>query len=187
MASKAILAAASLAALFIGGAGDAQAASTILSNGLASFCSGFAQDGRQDVGSLQTCDLAIETEMLNRHDRAGTYVNRGVIRMRRREYDEAEADFKRALKLEPELGEAFVNRGAALVAQRRYGEALAEIDKGLTLGSDEPEKAYYNRALANEGLDDMKAAYFDYLKALELKPGWDRPQTELARFTVVRQ
>jgi tetratricopeptide (TPR) repeat protein len=187
MASKAIWAAAGLAALCIGGAGETQAASTILSNGLASFCSGFAQDGRDDAGSLQTCNLAIETEMLNRHDRAGTYVNRGVIHMRRKDYDEAQADFNRALKLEPKLGEAFVNRGAAFVAQRRYAEALAEIDRGLALGPDEPEKAYYNRALANEGLDDMKAAYLDYLKALELKPGWDRPQTELTRFTVVRQ
>ena len=36
-------------------------------------------------------------------------------------------------------------------------------------------------------LDDLKAAYFDYKKAVELKPDWDMPQKELARFTVERR
>ena len=61
---------------------------------------------------------------------------------------------------------------------------LTEIDRGLSMNPEEPEKAYFNRALANEGLDDMKAAYLDYMKALELAPNWDAPRHELSRFTV---
>ena len=60
------------------------------------------------------------------------------------------------------------------------------LDLLVLLGPEEPEKAYYNRGLANEGLDDVKAAYFDYLRALELKPDWPIPQRELRRFSVVR-
>lgn len=60
----------------------------------------------------------------------------------------------------------------------------AEIDKGLTLAPEEPEKAYYNRGLAHEGLADLKAAYFDYRRAAELKPDWPIPQRELGRFSV---
>ena len=85
-----------------------------------------------------------------------------------------------------DMGEAYVNRGGALVGQKRYMEALLEIDKGLALGPEEPEKAYYNRALANEGLDDITAAYFDYRRAVELAPEWDIPKRELLRFSVAR-
>ena len=68
----------------------------------------------------------------------------------------------------------------------RLGLRLEDINRALDLGVEEPEKAYFNRALAHEGLDDMKAAYLDYQKALELKPEWEPPKRELARFTVRR-
>jgi len=133
------------------------------------------------------CTLALEGEMLNNRDRAGTFINRGVLRLRRAEFDSATSDFNRAMKLKPDMGEAYINRGAASVGQHRYREGLDDLNKALELGVDEPEKAYYNRALAYEGLDDLKAAYFDYQKAVELKPDWDAPRRELARFSVRRQ
>lgn len=187
MTSRMALTAALMAAVTMGGASQAQAAVSVFSNGLASFCSHFARDGRDDNAALETCNLSLETEAMNRDDRAGTLVNRGIIKLRRKSYRDARADFDAALRLEPEMGEAWVNRGASFVAERRYAEALPEIDKGLSLGADEPEKAYYNRALAHEGLDDLKAAYLDYLKALELKPDWEMPATDLKRFTVSRR
>ncbi len=162
----------------------ANASAFVLGSGLAGVCSRAAIGGLSDNKSLETCSLSLETELLSGRELAGTYVNRGVIELRRKEYGRAQADFDRAVKIAPDMGEAFVNRGAAYIAQRQYATGLAEIDKGLKLGSDEPEKAYYNRALANEGLDDMKAAYFDYLKASELAPDWDAPKKELTRFTV---
>ena len=75
-------------------------------------------------------------------------------------------------------------RGAAFVGTSRYGEGLSQIDQGLALGVKDPEKAYYNRAIANENLGDVTAAYRDYSKAAELAPTWDAPKTELARFSV---
>ncbi|HEX6860289.1 MAG TPA: hypothetical protein VF138_08860 [Caulobacteraceae bacterium] len=162
------------------------AATTVLGNGLAGICSQYAKAGADEDDALEVCTIALETEAMNRRDRAGTYVNRGVIRMRRQEYGAARRDFDIAVKLQPDMGEAFVNRGGALVGEKRYMEALLEIDKGLALEPEEPEKAWYNRGLANEGLADLKAAYFDYLKAQELAPDWDIPQRELKRFTVTR-
>jgi len=165
-------------------AGQAQAATTVLGNGLASICSKAAIAGSDDPKALEICTMALETEAMNRRDRAGTFVNRGVLKMRRQDYAAARTDFNTATRLQPTMGEAFVNRGAALVGEKRYVEALVDIDKGLALQPEEPEKAYYNRGLANEGLDDTKAAYFDYLKALELAPDWDIVKRELTRFTV---
>jgi tetratricopeptide (TPR) repeat protein len=165
---------------------QSDAAITVLGNGLANVCSQAAQAGSDDLAALETCTLALETEFMKRRDRAGTFVNRGVIKMRRKDYGAARKDFDTAVRLQPDMGEAFVNRGAALVGQKRYAEALADINKGLELGPEELEKAYYNRAMAHEGLDDIKGAYFDYLRALEIKPDWDIAQQQLTRFTVVR-
>lgn len=164
----------------------ASGAAFVIGGGMANACSRAAIDGRDDPGAIETCSQALESQPLVRRDRAGTLVNRGVIHLRRQDYKYARKDFDAALKLEPGLGEAFVNRGAALIAQRQYAEGVVEIDRGLALGPDEPEKAYFNRALAHEGLDDMKAAWLDYQKALELRPDWDAPRRELARFTVSR-
>ena len=179
---RVVLVGAALAALVC--AGSAHAATTVLGNGLANLCSREAKDGSSEPAAIDLCSMAIESESLTRHDLAGTYVNRGVIKMRRKAYSDARGDFNIATKLAPDMGEAFVNRGGALVGQRRYAEALQDIDRGLTLNPEEPEKAYYNRGLAHEGLDDVTSAYFDYQRAVALKPDWTPPQRELTRFTV---
>ena len=157
---------------------------TVIGGGMARECSVAALNGENDRRYEAMCTQALDTELLNLRDRAGTYVNRGILKLRRHEYASAQFDFNRAIETKPNLGEAYVNRGAAAVGAKRYADGLADLNKAIELGIDEPEKAYYNRALAFEGLDDMKSAYLDYKKALELKPDWDMPQKELVRFTV---
>jgi len=170
--------------LSLGFAAPASSAAFVLGGGLANACSRFAVDGRSDDYSLNTCTYALETEVMGKRDRAATLVNRGVTRRHRKVYGGPNREFHRAFRLGPAIGEASANRGAALLAQRRWQEGMADIDKGLTLNPDEPEKAYFNRALAWEALDDMEAAWRDYNKALALKPDWEAPRKELARFTV---
>lgn len=186
MTPKVVFASAAIA-ITLGFAAPAASAAFVIGGGLANACSQFALDGRSDDYSLNTCTYALESEALVKRDRAATLVNRGVIQLRRKKYEAANRDFDTAIRLQPAMGEAFVNRGAALIAQRRWQEGMVDIDKGLALGPDEPEKAYFNRALAWEALDDMTAAWRDYSKAVELKPDWDAPRKELARFTVTRQ
>lgn len=183
MTPKVVFASAALA-LSLGFAAPASASVFVLGGGLAEACSRFAIEGRSDDNALSTCTYALDTESLAKRDRAATLVNRGVIELRRKAYAAANRDFDTAIRLQPSMGEAFVNRGAALIAQRRWQDGLADIDRGLALGPDEPEKAYFNRALAWEGLDNLEAAWRDYSRALELRPDWDAPRRELARFTV---
>jgi len=183
MAPKVVFASAALA-ITLGFAAPSEGAVFVLGGGLADACSRFAIAGKTDLHALNTCTYALETEDLIKRDRAGTLVNRGVIRLRRGDYVAAARDFDAAIKLQPTMGEAYVNRGAALLAQRRWAEGKADIDRGLALNPDEPEKAYFNRALAWEHLDDMEQAWRDYTRALELKPDWDAPRKELTRFTV---
>jgi tetratricopeptide (TPR) repeat protein len=163
---------------------QARPAVTVIGAGFAEQCFHAAKDGGDAYAGIADCDRAISGEMLNVHDLAGTYINRGVLNMVVGDYPAARRDFEQSIKLDAALGDAYVNLGAAKIAQRQYADGIADIDHGLTLTPDEPEKAYYNRALAEEALDDVKAAYLDYSKAAELKPNWAAPRLELARFTV---
>lgn len=165
-----------------------RAAFTVFGNGLAQLCSQTAKNLERGIAprqhAIEDCTTAIQYENLPRRDLAGTYINRGILYMNRLAYAEAKRDFDSAIAIAPTIGEAYVDRGAALVGLRSYGEAIADIDRGLALNPDEPEKAYFNRGLANEALDNIPAAYRDYARAAELKPGWTPPLNELSRFTV---
>lgn len=165
-------------------AGAASASVLVVGNDIAVDCSKAAFAGRFDRASIETCTRALQEESLDRRDRAGTLVNRGVMLTRARDYAGARADLDKAVDLEPTLGEAFVNRGVVMMADQSYEQALAEIERGLALGVDEPAKAYYNRALVHEGLADAKSAYLDYRRAQELAPEWEAPRRQLDRFTV---
>ncbi len=166
--------------------GVASASTLVIGSGAAQECSDAAVKGREDNRAVLACTTALQVETLNFRDRARTLVNRGVLQMRQRQFSAARADFDEASNIDPNLGEAYVNRGATFVGEERYREGVEQIDKGLSLGVKDPEKAFYNRGLANEGLGDLTSAYKDYSRASELKPDWPAPKTELARFTVKR-
>jgi tetratricopeptide (TPR) repeat protein len=172
------------AILLVASAGAAHAAVTVIGGGMAQACSQAAVSGESDVKFEKICTEALESEFMVARDRAGTYVNRGVLKLRRGDYQQASQDFSSAARVMPEMAEAYVNRGAASIGQHHYAESLTDINKALALGVEEPAKAYYNRALAYEGLDDAKSAYFDYRKAIEIQPGWNAPKEQLTRFSV---
>ena len=167
-------------------ASAAPASVTVLGGGFAEACSRYAIVGHSERRFEAECTRALEDEVLDRGDRAGTFVNRGVMKLRRMEYEAAKRDFDAAVRLKSDIGEAYVNRGAAFIGLKRYDESLVDLNKGIELGiqASETAKAYYNRAMAYEGVGNVKAAYFDYLKAQELNPDWEAPKHELLRFTV---
>jgi tetratricopeptide (TPR) repeat protein len=154
------------------GAAQAQGSVTVIGGGLAEACSRAALTGKTDIRFEKACSDALDQETLSARDRAGTYVNRGILKLRRANWAAAMKDFNQAVRTKPDLGEAYVNR---------------DLNKGIELGIEEPAKAYYNRALAYEGLDDLKSAYFDYQKAVELSPDWAAPREQLVRFKVSRK
>ena len=174
-------------ALWVGLAGSASAAVTVIADNSAADCSKAALEKRADDASLQFCNQAIDQGALNRDDLTRTYVNRGAVLMNRRDYDAARADLDRAIRLDPSVGDAWMNRGAVDIIEHRYAEGIADTTKGLALGVSEPAKAYFNRAVAYEGIDDERSAYLDYQQALVLKPDWEAPKHELLRFTVSRR
>jgi len=156
----------------------------MVTNEAALTCQDAARFGDVNGAGVDQCTLALQSSGLSQRDLAALHTNRGAIRLQHRQWAEAKDDFDAALKADPDVADAYVDRGAALLGLHKYAEAIADIDRGLALGPDLPEKAYFNRAIADEHLDDMKAAYQDYLKASQLAPNWDAPKAELARFVV---
>ena len=181
---RSVLAVAGLAtALSVLAPWTAAQAITMVIGGQAGECFQLIKSGRFDPPAREICTNAL-TEALNSHDLAGTYVNRGAMELRARDYPAAHADFQAAMRTMPRLGEAHVGEGAYYISQEQYASAEPELTKGLALGVEEPEKAYYFRGIARWGQDDFKGAYFDFKKASELKPGWSLPREQMANFHV---
>ena len=93
-------------ALTFGLAGSAGAAVTVMGDSSAQQCSEAAFHEEADQASMQLCTDAIGQSMLDRRDLAGTYINRGVMWMIRRDYAAARVDFQHAIEIDPALGEA---------------------------------------------------------------------------------
>jgi len=165
----------------------ALASDTIIGGSYAKICAEFARVSAEGGGTapdaIATCDKAIEGELLVTGDLSATHVNRGVLYLPNAPVS-AERDFRAAIALSPISGDTYVDLGAAELAQNRFDNAIADIDKGLSLTLKSPEKAYFDRALAEDDKGDENAAYRDFSTALQLRPGWGQAVQELTRFTV---
>lgn len=166
--------------------GSAQAAVTVLGNGVAHSCYQFAEYGGNTTDGIATCSFALEQETISVRDRAATFVNRGILRARKEDAEGALADYDRGLAMDSTLAEGYVDRGAAMIALQRYDDAVTDIDKGISLGTNSPQIAYYDRAIADEALGNIRAAYEDYKKATEIQPNFQLALDQLSRFRVVR-
>lgn len=166
----------------------ASAAVSILGGGFGRDCYMAAEFKRETRASLAVCSQALEAESLSRRDRAATHVNRGIIHMQARDLPRAIADYEAAIRLEPKLAEAHVNLGIALLhSGGRDREAVAALTRGLEMNPSRPEVAFYSRAVANELLGNVRAAYEDYQAAAAARPEWTEPAEQLKRFSVERR
>jgi tetratricopeptide (TPR) repeat protein len=162
------------------------AASTVcsaLATKAARNCFAAAKFGDVHGNGVEDCTAAIASGLPD-EVKTRVLVNRGVIRLSDRQAARAIEDFDKAIAMNGQIGDAYTNRGAARLSLKQFEEARADIDKGIAIGSGEPQRAYYNRGLADEHLGDNKAAYLDFLKAAMLDPKWAAPKSELARFSV---
>lgn len=178
------------AALLLGAsalAPHANAAVTVLGNGLGASCFQAAELGTDPKSSIQTCTLAIEQEPLSLSDRAATYINRGILRSQIGDQNGALADYNQGITLDANHGEGYVDRGATYIVLQRYDDALNDLNKGIAMGAHKPHIAYYDRAIVDEAMGNVRAAYEDYKKAVQLEPDFALASEQLTRFKVVRK
>ena len=166
----------------------AAASVMVIGNSSARLCYEAAESTiTPQMDDLRRCDMALRDEALSSRDMVATYVNRGIVKLRRGNIDQAIADFDSAIDRDPDQPEAYLNKGAALMRLQSAGEARQLFSMALERNTTRPELAHYGRAIANETLGNVRDAYQDYRRASELSPQWQEPLTELARFRVVPQ
>ena len=183
MFGKAVLAVAATAAL--AGAANAHSVSVLGSNADAIACFRAADAEVRRPDALEPCTAALRNRDLTTYDRMATFVNRGIVRFRIEDFNGAIADFDEAMRIEPDQPDAMINRGITMLAAGHDVEqSVSFIERGLAGGPQRPWVGYYGRAVANELAGRDAAAYRDYQRAQQLRPGWELPRRALARFTV---
>ena len=182
---KALVLAASAAA--IAAAIPASAAVLTVGGSFAEGCYRFAESRVGTVEAVDLCDRAFTEQALSYEDEFATHVNRGIVLMHRRDFTAAQADFDRAVAMIPNRGEPWLNMAVLRMKQGDSAGAIPLFDRALALGTEVPEAAYYGRGLAHEDQGNLKAAYADLRKAVELRPKWQEPARELARYQVRRR
>ncbi len=165
----------------------AQALVAVIGSGLAHDCFIAAKAGIDPRGGIATCDEALAEEALDPRARAGTYVNRAVMKVALGQLDAAMADYNSGLAIYPGLGDGYVDRGAALIALKRYDDAMVDINKGIGLGQTYEQIGYYNRGVAEFFLGRVTESYFDFKKALEIAPDFKLASEQLKNFVVTRK
>jgi tetratricopeptide (TPR) repeat protein len=177
IAPLALVAAASIAV-------PAAASVVTMGAGYAESCYLAADAHNASRQAMDACDKALTEEAITPQDRVATYVNRGILFLRRAKIHEANADFDTALKLDPNQAEAWLNKA---IAHARFGkpvDALPFVAKALELNTRRPALAYFVRAMGLEDSGNIAGAYRDLKRAQQLEPGWKEPAIELRRFQV---
>lgn len=107
------------------------------------------------------------------------YNNRGIAWCNEGNYDQAMADFNKALELNPRSAEIFSNRGIIWFYMGKYDLAIDDYDKALGI-DPHCAKAYTNRGAAWFCKGNHDLAISDYNKALEIDPDCIETKRQLA-------
>ncbi|WP_309602945.1 hypothetical protein [Sphingomonas sp.] len=158
-----------------------------IGNSTARDCYEAAVARSADRNSFYHCDIALDQEALSRKDKAATLVNRGALYLRGHNYRSAGRDFNAALRTDSTNAEAWLNLAIISLQQGGSSDAMPMIEKSLTLNTVRQALAYYSRAIANERMGRVRAAYDDLQRAHSLAPDWREPTEDLKRYQVRRR
>ena len=95
------------------------------------------------------------------------YTNRGNKLFQLKRYDEAIADFSKAIAAYPDDELVYGSRAKAYYFLGKYQEALRDYDRAIALKSDN-KRFYYDRALTHRALGNLDAAQEDFRKSCAL-------------------
>ena len=93
--------------------------------------------------------------------------SRGMDQEELENFEQAEADYNKAIEINPEYANAYNNRGNIKAKQADYNGAIEDYNRAIELNSQFVE-AYCNRGIAKESLGDHYEALEDFDRAIEL-------------------
>ena len=104
---------------------------TTMGSTYAESCYHAAQDRNTSRVAMDACDRALALEPLDAHDRAGTFVNRGILRMALKNYEGALRDYDAALAINPNEAEAWLNKAIVGVETGKSQESVDLAGKAI--------------------------------------------------------
>jgi tetratricopeptide (TPR) repeat protein len=113
----------------------------------------------------------IENDFLVINRKVQNYYEGGKRDFKRGDFSSAVTNFDTAIKIKPDLAEAYAFRGCAEEAQSNLDDALADYSKAIELETNMPE-VYLDRGFLEQRRNDPTNAIVDYGKAIGLKPDW---------------
>ncbi|NNC38336.1 MAG: tetratricopeptide repeat protein [Acidimicrobiales bacterium] len=164
----------------------ASAQLTVIGNGAAKDCYHSVKHGDPGrIGTIKACEGALDELSLKLKDRAATHVNIGILYMRKKDYEEAEEHYNKALKMADNVSEIHINLSANYIYTGRYQEAITAANTAIEMGTDKMPEVLFNRAMAYDHLKQYTKAYNDLKKALELRPDWPVALNAIDNYEVV--
>ncbi len=97
------------------------------------------------------------------------YFQRGLCRLDRQHYEQAERDFTKALAHRPDLTAAMINRAVARTQLGKHAAALDDFNRALNNGATQT-RIYFLRSDLRRKLGDPQGAAADYAHGLQAIP-----------------
>ena len=95
------------------------------------------------------------------------FLNRGAVHLARKDFEKAEADFKKVIELRSQLPGPHHNLSMVYEAQQRYPDAEAEATAAISI-DESYFKAYSTRAIVRLQLGNSNGALSDFMRVIEL-------------------
>lgn len=111
----------------------------------------------------------------------------GLMYLGNKDYDNADKLFREAIRLDPELSQAYNNLGIVFSDGRKNNqEALTYFTKAIEINPNYA-KALHNRGHLYVEIGDGDNAEVDLLKAVEIEPEWIEPRELLGHIYIFYQ
>ena len=112
---------------------------------------------------------AYDNALRLRPDYADAYNDRGALKGKLGQYEDAIVDLDQAIHLDPSMPEAYVNRGKAKHGVARHDDAIADFDQAIRLRPDLTQ-AYSNRGATKNILGRYEDAIADFDQVIRIDP-----------------
>ncbi len=126
-----------------------------------------AAPGAKDAASVKEQIYEMQYKK-KRYDEAGLHIDMGNEHLNSSRYEDAIAEFNKALRLDQDYDLVHYNLGVALNGLERYKEAILEFDEAIRLGFD--LHAYIGKAYAYARFRDYKKAISIIEEGIRKKP-----------------
>jgi len=121
--------------------------------------------------ALPHCTALVESRQLSQDNHALAFILRGSAYRNMGDYNRAIQDFNAAIRIKPEIANAYNNRGIAYDYSGQYDRAIQDYDQAIRLQPNYPD-AFNNRGLVYQEKGEYDQALQDFDQAIRLKPDY---------------